>query len=100
MDSVSAGLRIYSQPELSVRGNTTATPRVVISPIEKKKLVLRICQVPLDKLKRELVLNDLNKEMLRALAGRLTRTENHIKFYGRMGREELIANLATRGFQQ
>lgn len=70
-----------------------------MTSLERQQLLLRICQLPIKTLKDELPIGTLNKEMLRMLAGRMTRTEQHIKYYGGMGREQLVRELTARGFQ-
>lgn len=101
MDSVETGLRLYSQPRQAERDPPPAksSSRPKISPLERQQEVMRICQVPIKTLKEKLSVGKLNKGMLRLLAGRLTRTEQHIKYYGGMDREQLVRELAARGFQ-
>lgn len=97
MDNIRTGLRLIRENASMERNKRSAfqRPRTTLAI---KRFCLRILEDRIDVLKRELCLNELNKEMLRGLAGRLTGTDQHIKHYGRMGKEELVAALVERGF--
>lgn len=97
MDNIQKGLRLIRESAPVERKERSAFRRPKTT-LAIKRLCLRILEERVDVLKRELCLNELNKEMLRGLTGRLTGTDQHIKHYGRMGKEELVAALVERGF--
>jgi hypothetical protein len=101
MDSVQKGLKLYgvtTTPGMMRRVVSLSEPQM--TTLEKMRLLLRIREERIDVLKKEINLDKLNKSMVRGLAGRLTGSDQHIKFYGRMTRDQLTRELVERGFQQ
>ena len=99
MDNIQRGLKLW-RDGASVERKQRPAFRRPTTTLAIKRLSLRLYEEPLDVLKKELCLDGLNKEMVRSLAGRFTGTDQHIKHYGRMMKEELIQALVERGFQR
>jgi len=65
----------------------------------RKKLATDISKKGLVVLRRDIHLNDLNKDQLRSIATKYTGTNKMIAYYSNMSKQELIDALLDRGFK-
>ena len=94
------GKRVQEQKERVKRRTDVRRAEAITSVLEKRKLVDQIQTNGLNVLKRQLSLDTLNKDLVRSLATRLTGTEQAIRNYSSMTREQLVNALVERGFQR
>jgi hypothetical protein len=85
--------KIKQQKKQKIKETITQT-------LTKQQFVKEIEDKGLNFLKKELHLDRLNKDLIRSIATRLTGTEQAIKLYSLLTREELVNRLVERGFKR
>jgi hypothetical protein len=70
------------------------------SAVTRRQLARQIQEEGIAVLKREIQIGNLNKDLIRSIAIRLTGTNQAIPRYSSMSREQLVDELVQRGFQR
>jgi hypothetical protein len=97
---IGIGRYIQSQKEGTIRREERKRTEAISSVLVKRQLTRQIETQGLLSLKRDLRIGNLNKDLVRSIATRLTGTANPITGYSQMSRERLIEELVQRGFKR
>ena len=76
----------------------TQQVEAAVAGLTRQQLINEIQKKGLNVLKNELRLDQLNKDLVRSLAVRLTGTDQAIPRYSNLSKEQLILELVQRGF--